>query len=34
MAWFGQKHHSTGVPMLGIVQGVPEEDNDDLWCDG
>jgi hypothetical protein len=35
-AWpcLGQNHQGTGVQVLGIVQGVQEEYNDDLWSDG
>jgi hypothetical protein len=35
-AWpcLGKNHQGTVVQVLGIVQEVQEEDNDDLWRDG
>jgi hypothetical protein len=30
----GPIHHGTVVPMLGIVQGVQGEVNDDKWSEG
>jgi hypothetical protein len=30
----GQIHHGTVVQVLGFVQGVQGEVNDDIWSDG